>query len=771
MKYFLIIAFILISQASEAQISPQDSLHTRLPLVEDADKIPILIDLVKLNQQAQPSEALRYASRAAELLESYPDEEQQSNLYTQLGWVHYYMRDYDDAFKYANMAELLAIATPSPENIARSKHLRGRLLREEGDYAQAISALDSALVYTEATNTPLLRSSILNEAGTVYRRMGNSNPAIDNHERALELIKQTNDRMAMAITYNFLGINHDILGNYDEALRFYLLSLEIQEEMDNRRGIATSLTNIGTAYQKTGRYREALNFYERSLPIWEELNLENEQASTINNIGAVHELLDNYEEAHNYYKEAYNIWNELENTYSSTIALDNMGSINMLLGEFDEAIELKKEALNNQKMLGNKRGIATTLMDLASIYNKTMKSDSALVFAEEGLEAANETGSWSVLQLAHQTLSDIHEQQGNYEMALHHHKLFKVANDSLFNMDSQTIVAELQEQFRTRQQQQQIDLLENERELQRIWVFMLGGGFILVVIVSGLMYNRYKLNERAHRTREQLHQTEIEKARLQADTIQARTRLLELEHKRKSKELDDARNLQLSMLPAELPENKYADIAAEMVTATEVGGDYYDVNISDDGTLTFCIGDATGHGTRAGILVTAVKSLFNMISEEKNPVEIIQRSSAAIKKMNLRGLYMSFALARLKERQLELVGAGMPEALIYRADSAEVESVELKGMPLGSSLDYQYTLKTATLHKNDVLVLMSDGFPELTSPEGRMLGYSRAADLLKEAGERTPEEIIEYFQNTAFEWTQTERPDDDMTFLVLKMKK
>ncbi len=191
----------------------------------------------------------------------------------------------------------------------------------------------------------------------------------------------------------------------------------------------------------------------------------------------------------------------------------------------------------------------------------------------------------------------------------------------------------------------------------------------------------------------------------------------------------------------------------------------------DDGGLTFCIGDATGHGMRAGILVTATKSLFNLMSKERNLVDMMHRCSAAIKKMNLPRLYMTFALARLKGDRLELIGAGMPNALIYRAGSADVECIELKGMPLGSVLDFPYSLKTATLRGGDVLVLMSDGFPELTDPEGRMMGYERAVELLKETGEQDPEAIIEYFQTTANEWAQSERPDDDMTFLVLKMKK
>ena len=77
-------------------------------------------------------------------------------------------------------------------------------------------------------------------------------------------------------------------------------------------------------------------------------------------------------------------------------------------------------------------------------------------------------------------------------------------------------------------------------------------------------------------------------------------KFLQLENNRKTKELDEARNLQLSMLPKVLPQVPNLDIAVYMKTATEVGGDYYDFNVGTDGTLTVAIGDATGHGMKAG---------------------------------------------------------------------------------------------------------------------------------------------------------------------------
>lgn len=105
-----------------------------------------------------------------------------------------------------------------------------------------------------------------------------------------------------------------------------------------------------------------------------------------------------------------------------------------------------------------------------------------------------------------------------------------------------------------------------------------------------------------------------EAAELQAKAAEAQAIVMQAENDRKTEELEEARQLQLSMLPKELPALQNLDIAVYMKTATEVGGDYYDFNVSIDGTLTVVLGDATGHGMKAGTMVTTTKSLFNVLA-------------------------------------------------------------------------------------------------------------------------------------------------------------
>jgi len=106
---------------------------------------------------------------------------------------------------------------------------------------------------------------------------------------------------------------------------------------------------------------------------------------------------------------------------------------------------------------------------------------------------------------------------------------------------------------------------------------------------------------------------------------------LEAENARKTHELEEARQLQVSMLPKELPQLAYLEIGVFMKTATEVGGDYYDFHLADNGTLTVAVGDATGHGMKAGTMVSVIKSLFIAEASQTDILTFFKKCTQTIK--------------------------------------------------------------------------------------------------------------------------------------------
>ncbi len=264
----------------------------------------------------------------------------------------------------------------------------------------------------------------------------------------------------------------------------------------------------------------------------------------------------------------------------------------------------------------------------------------------------------------------------------------------------------------------------------------------------------------------------LENIRLIERTIEdaRRRQELEAENEQRARELEGARQLQLSMLPKNIPQLPHVEIDAYMKPATEVGGDYYDFHLAEDGTLTVAVGDATGHGLKAGTVVTAMKSLFRTFAAEPEIVPVFNRSSRVLKEMNLRSLFMGLTMIKLKGRCMKISSAGMPPALIYRAETGSVEEVLIKAMPLGSVTGYPYRELEINLGCGDVVVLMSDGLPERFNRAGEMFDYQRTMEALTRAAALAPREILERLVGAGEAWAEGRPQDDDVTFVALKVK-
>jgi serine phosphatase RsbU (regulator of sigma subunit) len=207
-----------------------------------------------------------------------------------------------------------------------------------------------------------------------------------------------------------------------------------------------------------------------------------------------------------------------------------------------------------------------------------------------------------------------------------------------------------------------------------------------------------------------------------------------------------------------------------MRTATEVGGDYYDFYINEDKTLTVTIGDATGHGLDAGMMVTATKSLFQSLASNPELTETINLLNKNLSSLKLQPMYMTQRILRIKEYSVESVGAGMYPFMIFEEATEIVKEVESTGPPLGSFPQFNYTSNKIELSKGDIILLMTDGFTERFNINNEMIGDNRAKEILVETAGETADKIIERFVKECDEWGGDRPQDDDVTFVTIKMK-
>jgi len=289
------------------------------------------------------------------------------------------------------------------------------------------------------------------------------------------------------------------------------------------------------------------------------------------------------------------------------------------------------------------------------------------------------------------------------------------------------------------------------------------GSYALVFLFSLYGLRRFEMNR-------QRQKAQVRESELHLKATEAEKRALQAENERKSKELEDARQIQLSMLPREIPQLPGYDIAVFMKTATEVGGDYYDFSSAQDGTLNIGFGDATGHGMQAGTIVTLMKGLFLSDASRFDIQTFFNHCSKAIKDIRLGRLFMAFTLVRLKGSRLSLSSAGMPPVFLYRQNDGSVEEILLKGMPLGAMKNFPYLLHEADLAQGDAVLLLTDGLPEQKDAGGEMFDYARVQSTFAEVGTQSTQDIISRFVKEADGWMKGGSPDDDITLLVIKRK-
>jgi ligand-binding sensor domain-containing protein/serine phosphatase RsbU (regulator of sigma subunit) len=296
------------------------------------------------------------------------------------------------------------------------------------------------------------------------------------------------------------------------------------------------------------------------------------------------------------------------------------------------------------------------------------------------------------------------------------------------------------------------------------WKTKIAYGIYFIAIFSILFgLRRFEINRREQKAL-------IRESALLIKATEAEKRALEIENERKTKELEAARELQLSMLPKEVPTLPNLEIASFMQTATEVGGDYYDFIVQENGILNVAFGDATGHGLQAGTMVTLMKGFFTSDSSKFEIQEFMSHCSKIIKEIKLGRILMSFTYLKIDNKELYITSAGMPPIFYHNNKTNQIEEISIQGMPLGAMRNAKYESLEKKLNSGDTILLLTDGLPEQMNPQEEMFDYPRVRKFLSENIENSPNEIIEKLIKAGDDWMKDRDQDDDITFVVIRVK-
>lgn len=237
-------------------------------------------------------------------------------------------------------------------------------------------------------------------------------------------------------------------------------------------------------------------------------------------------------------------------------------------------------------------------------------------------------------------------------------------------------------------------------------------------------------------------------------------------------ELQTARDVQARFLPHHLPIVGTLDYYGECRPAGEVGGDLFDFILRRDGTLVTSIGDVSGKGVPAAILMAGVQSsLRNLAGREHDGLgPLIGELNRMVYDVSPDNLYVTLFCAEIDTagRRLRYVSAGHESALLMRQTTGRIQRLESTGAVLGLSSRAVYQQRTLSLEPGDVLLAFTDGIPEACDIWDRSFGEAGIVRVARQYPEASANRLVVSLLEAACEFTGRAAPADDRTAIAIR---
>jgi phosphoserine phosphatase RsbU/P len=230
------------------------------------------------------------------------------------------------------------------------------------------------------------------------------------------------------------------------------------------------------------------------------------------------------------------------------------------------------------------------------------------------------------------------------------------------------------------------------------------------------------------------------------------------------KELEVARRIQLSILPAEFPNSAHFRVAARYVPMTSVAGDFYDYIVADNQQAGILIADVSGHGVPAALIASMVKlAAASQRPIAADPSRLLSRMNSALFG-NTQDQFVTAAYVHLnsESRELRYSAAGHPPMLLLRDD--RIIQVEENGLILASFDFAAYSNATRRLETGDRILLYTDGIVEASNASGDFLGHDALCELLRKTAGLSSSEAADSIMSSVRQWAA--KQEDDLTVLV-----
>jgi serine phosphatase RsbU (regulator of sigma subunit)/anti-sigma regulatory factor (Ser/Thr protein kinase) len=289
--------------------------------------------------------------------------------------------------------------------------------------------------------------------------------------------------------------------------------------------------------------------------------------------------------------------------------------------------------------------------------------------------------------------------------------------------------------------------------------FVLASGLVMSLLIFGITLLVVR-----SRTRAEHYSKDLEEANEELESFYYSV----------EQELGTARSIQHALLPKDLPKLEGWKIAYHYQPAREVGGDFYDFLRLDDGRVGLVIGDVSGKGIAAALVMANTQSVLRAVARRGNvaPGQVLAEANEVLYAYIPSGTFVTCFYGVLDLENGRLVYANAGHDPPYSQRGGDEQELRARGMPLGLMPDMPYEEKEAVLAAGDDLLLYSDGLVEAHDTKGDMFGFPRLRRLIMAQSTGSGEELIDVLlaELTSFTGADAEQ-EDDITLVTLERSK
>jgi signal transduction histidine kinase/Tfp pilus assembly protein PilF len=432
---------------------------------------------------------------------------------------------------------------PEKERIIELNHLAEQLSYDNPQ--KAIEIAKEALQLAQKRNEKIEEATAFKNLADAYYYINQIDESLKMYEISAEIEKQIHGETSenYQLRLSDIGFCLEILLRYDEANAINKKSLQIAEELDNKEQIIILLNNIGQVYYKQAKYDKAIEYFQLNLKMEQSHGKEEDLSFVFNNLGMVYMAWEQFEKAIPYFEQALQIDKKFNNEERLTIRLNNLGTAYRSLEQYEKALEFLLESLTIEKKMNRLEKVSIRLSNIAMIYASQKEFAQALEYLYEKkkiLEKIDSPIQWVDLYnklgnihgelndlkkaeefllqsqkmaedrnlMKHQfynlfDLANLYEKKNDYQKSLEYFHSYIALKDSLFTEEKFRQLAEFEAKYESEKKENEIVLLKKNSEIQnlrinqqRIILFGIGAGFIIILVLVFIIYQAYRREKR-----------------------------------------------------------------------------------------------------------------------------------------------------------------------------------------------------------------------------------------------------------------------------------